>query len=45
MIEVLLIDLSEENATKYSQTITFKHYNKDIIAKVNSAARPKYLIE
>lgn len=45
MIEILLIDLSEENATKYSQTITFKHYNKDIIGKVNSAARPKYSLE
>lgn len=45
MIEILLIDLSEENATKDSQTITFKHYNKDIIAKAIAAARPKYLLE
>lgn len=45
MIEILLIDLSEENATKDSQTITFKHYNKDIVAKVLAAAKPKYSLE
>lgn len=45
MIEILLIDLSEENATKDSQTITFKYYNKDIIGKAIAAARPKYSLE
>ena len=27
MIEILMIDLQEENATEESQTIKFKHYN------------------
>lgn len=45
MIEILLIDLQEENATENSQTIRFKHYNKDLVAKIIAAARPKYSLE
>lgn len=45
MIEILMIDLQEENATEESQTIKFKHYNKDLIAKAVAAARPKYSLE
>lgn len=45
MIEILLIDLSEENATKDSQTIAFKHYPKDIVGKALAAAKPKYSLE
>ena len=45
MIEILIIDLQEENATEESQTIKFKHYNKDLIAKAVAAARPKYSLE
>lgn len=45
MIEILLIDLTEENATADSQTIKFKHYNKDLMAKAVAAARPKYSLE
>jgi hypothetical protein len=45
MINILLIDLAEENATEESQTIKFKHYNKDLIAKAVAAARPKYSLE
>lgn len=45
MIEILIIDLQEENATEESQTIKFKHYNKDLIAKAFAAAKPKYSLE
>lgn len=45
MIEILIIDLQEENATEESQTIKFKHYNKNLVAKVAAAARPKYTLE
>lgn len=45
MIEILMIDLQEENATEESQTIKFKHYNKDLIAKAFAAAKPKYSLE
>lgn len=45
MIEILLIDLQEENATADSQTIKFKYYNKDLVATVLAAAKPKYSLE
>ena len=45
MIEILIIDLQEENATEESQTIKFKHYNKDLIAKAFAVAKPKYSLE
>lgn len=45
MVEILLIDLQEENATENSQTIRFKHYNKDLVAKAVAAAGPKYSLE
>lgn len=45
MIEILIIDLQEENATEESQTIKFKHYNKDLIAKAVATSRPKYSLE
>lgn len=45
MIEILIIDLQEENATEESQTIKFKHYNKEIVSTVLAAARPKYSLE
>jgi hypothetical protein len=45
MIEILIIDLQEENATEESQTIKFKHYNNSLVASTIAAARPKYSLE
>lgn len=45
MIEILLIDLTKENATKDSQTITFKHYNNKIMNGLIREARPKFLAD
>lgn len=45
MIEILIIDLQEENATEDSQTIKFKHYNNEVVATVFAAAKPKYIKE
>lgn len=45
MIEILIIDLQEENATEDSQTIKFKHYNNEVVSTVLAAAKPKYIKE
>ncbi len=45
MIEILMIDLQEENATQDSQTIKFKHYNREMVKTAFAAAKPKYILE
>ena len=45
MIEILIIDLQEENATEESQTIKFKHYNHHMLNGLIKNARAKYSLE
>lgn len=45
MIEILIIDLQEENATEESQTIIFKHYNHHMLNGLIKKSRAKYSLE
>ncbi len=45
MIEILIIDLQEENATEESQTIKFKHYNHHMLNGLIKKSRAKYSLE
>lgn len=45
MIEILIIDLQEENATEESQTIIFKHYNHHMLNGLIKKSRVKYSLE